>query len=120
MTDFSGRRYVVSGAASGIGQRAAEKLLDAGAEVHSLDRNQPTAAVTKDSPVDLADVDSIDKALTELDGEYDALLNIAGVPGNVPGDVVMKVNMFAVRHLTEDFLDRLAPGGNVVIVSSTA
>lgn len=120
MTDFAGRRYVVTGAASGIGDAVARKLLDAGAEVHSLDRNDPTAAVTRHVPVDLADVASIDKALAELDGEYDALLNVAGVPGTAPADVVMKVNTFAVRHLTESFLGQLKEGGNIVIVSSTA
>ena len=117
---FAGRRYVVTGAASGIGHAVAEKLLSAGASVYSLDRNQPTAAVTRHITVDLADVASIDKAITELDGEFDALLNIAGVPGTVPGDVVMRVNAFAVRHLTESLLGQLVPGGSVVIVSSTA
>ena len=120
MTDFAGRRYVVTGAASGIGHRVAEKLIDAGATVYSLDRNEPTAAVAKHVPVDLADVSSIDKALLELDGEFDALLNVAGVPGTAPADVVMRVNAFAVRHLTEGLLGQLVPGGNVVIVSSTA
>lgn len=117
---FSKRRYVVTGAASGIGNAVAEKLLAAGASVYSLDRNQPTAAVTKHIPVDLADVESIDKAVTELDGEFDALLNVAGVPGTLPADTVMRVNAFAVRHLTESLLGQLVSGGSVVIVSSTA
>ena len=120
MTDFAGRRYVVTGTASGIGHRVAEKLLEAGAEVYSLDRNEPTAPVTKHVPVDLADVDSIDKALVELEGQFDAVLNIAGVPGTAPADTVLKVNAFAVRHLTESLLGQLREGGNVVIVSSTA
>ena len=120
MSEFTGKRYVVTGAASGIGHAVAEKLLEAEAAVYSLDRNEPTAAVTKHIPVDLADVDSIDKALTELDGEFDALLNIAGVPGTAPADVVVAVNSLAVRHLTESLLGQLVDGGNVVIVSSTA
>lgn len=120
MTDFAGRRYIVTGAASGIGDCVARKLLDAGAEVYSLDRNEPTAPVTRHIPVDLADVESIDKAIVELEGEFDALLNVAGVPGTAPADVVMKVNSFAVRHLTENLLGQLKQGGNVVVVSSTA
>lgn len=120
LSEFAGRRYVVTGAASGIGHRVAEKLLEAGATVYSLDRNEPTAPVTRHIPVDLTDVDSIDKAIADLDGEFDGLLNIAGVPGTLPADVVMKVNSFAVRHLTEALLGQLAEGGNVVIVSSTA
>lgn len=123
MTDpqaFAGRRFVVTGAASGIGHSVAEKLLAAGAVVYSLDRNQPTAEVTKHVTVDLADRESIDKAIAELDGEFDALLNVAGVPGTVDPDLVMRINLFAVRHLTESMLDKLLPGASVVIVSSTA
>ncbi|HEX7826537.1 MAG TPA: SDR family NAD(P)-dependent oxidoreductase, partial [Mycobacterium sp.] len=39
MTDFEGKRFIVTGAASGIGAAVAERLLSAGAEVVSLDRN---------------------------------------------------------------------------------
>jgi NAD(P)-dependent dehydrogenase (short-subunit alcohol dehydrogenase family) len=49
MSEFANKRYVVTGAASGIGHAVAEKLLAAGAEVYSLDRNTPTAAVTRTS-----------------------------------------------------------------------
>ena len=41
MSEFANKRYVVTGAASGIGHAVAEKLLAAGAEVYSLDRNSP-------------------------------------------------------------------------------
>jgi NAD(P)-dependent dehydrogenase (short-subunit alcohol dehydrogenase family) len=120
MFDFAGKRYIVTGAASGIGQAVAERLIAAGATVHSLDRNQPTAKVDKHIPVDLADVASIDAAIAELDGEFDGLLNIAGVPGTAPAETVLAVNTLAVRHLTESLLGRLAEGGSIVIVSSTA
>lgn len=39
MADFTGKRYVVTGAASGIGDAVAARLLGAGAEVYCLDRN---------------------------------------------------------------------------------
>lgn len=120
MSEHAGKRYVVTGAASGIGDAVARQLIDAGAEVHSLDRNEPAAAVTGHIKVDLASPDSIDEALARLDGFYDALINVAGVPGTAPADVVFAVNTLAPRHLTESFLDRLNPGGSVVIVSSTA
>jgi NAD(P)-dependent dehydrogenase (short-subunit alcohol dehydrogenase family) len=120
MSTFAGKRYVVTGAASGIGHAVAEQLLDAGAEVFSLDRNTPTAAVTGHIEVDLANPRSIEAALEQLDGEFDGLMNIAGIPGTAPGDLVLAVNSLSVRHLTEAFFDRLRPGGNVTIVSSTA
>lgn len=120
MPDFKGKRYVVTGAASGIGHSVAEQLLAAGAEVISLDRNTPTAAVTRHIDVDLANPRSIDAALEQLDGAFDGLMNVAGIPGTAPADLVLAVNSLAVRHLTEAFFERLAPGGTVTIVSSTA
>jgi NAD(P)-dependent dehydrogenase (short-subunit alcohol dehydrogenase family) len=120
MSEFTGRRYVVTGAASGIGHAVAEKLLAAGAEVYSLDRNSPTAAVTRHIEVDLANPRSIDAAVEQLDGQFDGLMNVAGVPGTAPAELVLAVNTLAVRQLSESFFDRLKPGGAVTIVSSTA
>jgi NAD(P)-dependent dehydrogenase (short-subunit alcohol dehydrogenase family) len=84
MSDFTGKRYLVTGAASGIGHATAELLLAAGAEVISLDRNVARAAVTRHVEVDLANPRSIDAALEQIDGEFDGLMNIAGVPGTAP------------------------------------
>jgi NAD(P)-dependent dehydrogenase (short-subunit alcohol dehydrogenase family) len=120
MSELAQRRYVVTGAASGIGHAVAEQLLAAGAEVYSLDRNTPTAAVTRHIEVDLSNPRSIDAAVEQLDGEFDGLMNVAGVPGTAPPDVVLAVNALAVRHLSESIFDRLKPGGTVTIVSSTA
>lgn len=120
MTAFEGKRFVVTGAASGIGNAVAERLLAAGAEVVSLDRNTPTAAVSRHLEVDLANPRSIDAAVEQLDGQFDGLMNVAGIPGTAPADMVLAVNSLAVRHLTEAFFERLNPGGSVTIVSSTA
>jgi NAD(P)-dependent dehydrogenase (short-subunit alcohol dehydrogenase family) len=120
MSEFAQRRYVVTGAASGIGHAVAEQLLAAGAEVYSLDRNTPKAAVTRHIEVDLSNPRSIDAAVEQLDGKFDGLMNVAGVPGTAPPDVVLAVNTLAVRQLSESMFDRLKPGGTVTIVSSTA
>jgi NAD(P)-dependent dehydrogenase (short-subunit alcohol dehydrogenase family) len=120
MSEFANKRYVVTGTASGIGHVVAEKLLAAGAEVYSLDRNTPTAAVTRHIEVDLANPQSISAAVEQLDGEFDGVMNVAGVPGTAPPDVVVAVNTLAVRELSEAMFERLKPGGSVTIVSSTA
>ena len=120
MADFTGKRFVVTGAASGIGDAVARRLIAAGAEVYCLDRNAPSAAVTKHVEVDLANPQNIDAAVEQLDGSFDGLLNVAGIPGTAPAELVFAVNSLAVRHLTESFFERLNPGGSVVIVSSTA
>ncbi|MDX3225022.1 coniferyl-alcohol dehydrogenase [Streptomyces sp. ME19-01-6] len=120
MSEFTNKRCVVTGAASGIGQAVAHRLIGEGARVVGLDRNEPSVGVSAHIKVELADPESIDAALAELDGEFDALVNVAGVPGTAPADVVFAVNALAVRHLTEAMLPRLNPGGSVVIVSSIA
>jgi len=120
MADFSGKRYVVTGAASGIGDAVSQRLLAAGAQVHCLDRNTPAAPVTQHVEVDLANPRSIDAAVEQLDGLFDGLIQVAGIPGTAPADLVLAVNSLAVRHLTESFFDKLAPGGAVTLVSSTA
>jgi NAD(P)-dependent dehydrogenase (short-subunit alcohol dehydrogenase family) len=115
-----GKRCVVTGAASGIGDAVARLLIERGASVTSLDRNVPTAAVERHVPVDLADLASIDAALDELGGDWDVLCNVAGLPGTHPGDSVFRVNFLAPRHIAEAFFDRLRPGGAIVNVASTA
>ncbi|HEX7825018.1 MAG TPA: coniferyl-alcohol dehydrogenase [Mycobacterium sp.] len=103
-----------------MGHAVTTRLLAAGAEVVSLDRNTPTAAVTRHVEVDLANPRGIDAAIEQLDGQFDGLMNVAGIPGTAPADLVLAVNSLAVRHLTEALFDRLNPGGSVTIVSSTA
>jgi NAD(P)-dependent dehydrogenase (short-subunit alcohol dehydrogenase family) len=120
MSEFAGRRYVVTGAASGVGHAVAEQLLKAGAEVYCLDRNTPSAAVTRHIEVDLSNPRSIEVAVEQLEGQFDGLMNVAGIPGTAPADLVVAVNALAVRQLTESFFERLKPGGTVTIVSSTA
>jgi NAD(P)-dependent dehydrogenase (short-subunit alcohol dehydrogenase family) len=119
LPSLAGKRVIVTGAASGMGNSTALKLLEAGAEVHSLDRNEPTAPVTAHHTVDLSDPASIDRVVAELGGNWDALLNIAGVPGGkLPDEFVFSVNYLGLRHLTEAIEPHIKKGGSVVNVSS--
>jgi NAD(P)-dependent dehydrogenase (short-subunit alcohol dehydrogenase family) len=120
MENLKGQRYVVTGAASGIGDAVARQLLDQQATVVSLDRNKPSAPVHEHLDVDLADPTSIDQAVAALTGSIDGLLNVAGVPGTLPAETVLAVNFLGLRHLTESLWSRINPGGSIVIVSSTA
>lgn len=115
-----GFRCIVTGAASGIGDAVARLFLEQGATVISLDRNTPTAGVSQHVKVDLTDLGSINAALDELEGDFDVLANVAGLPGTHDPEAVFRVNFLAVRHLTESLFDRLRPGGAIVNVASTA
>lgn len=107
------RRVLVTGAASGIGAEVARRFVDAGDEVVSLDLKDTSVGVARHVHCDLSDVASIDAA---LDGEFDALCNVAGVPGTAPAELVLRVNLLGLRHLTESVVERIRPGGAIVNV----
>lgn len=110
------RRVLVTGAASGIGAEVARRFVDAGDEVVSLDLKDTSVGVARHVHCDLSDVASIDAAVAALDGEFDALCNVAGVPGTAPGELVLRVNLLGLRHLTESVVERIRPGGAIVNV----
>jgi NAD(P)-dependent dehydrogenase (short-subunit alcohol dehydrogenase family) len=111
---------IVTGASTGIGAATTKRLLGAGREVISIDVKAAPEGVAVHHHCDLTDPAAIDAAVGKLDGRYASLLNIAGVPGTVPADVVVKVNTLGLRYLTEALWDRLVDGGTVVNVSSIA
>jgi len=117
---MNGKRVIVTGGAAGIGAAVVNLLRDRGAEVTVVDL--PGRPVQADGfvPCDLGDPDSIDKAITQLGGGWDGLCNVAGIPGTHPPDRVIAVNFLGLRHLTENLLNSLQPGGAVVNVASTA
>ena len=87
--DLSGRRALVTGAASGIGAAIAERLLVAGAVVVAVDRDEPGLKDLADrlggtgvEPVvaDLADLD----AIADLPTDVDILVNNAGIQHVAP------------------------------------
>jgi NAD(P)-dependent dehydrogenase (short-subunit alcohol dehydrogenase family) len=117
---FRDKRVVVTGAASGIGHRVAELLLEAGAQVIALDRSDVDLPVTQFVRVDMTDPTSIDAAVGAITGEVDVLLNIAGVPGTFDPEVTMRVNVLGLRMLTELLVHRINRGGAVTNVASIA
>ncbi len=118
---YDGRRAVVTGCASGIGAQLASQLVELGAQVIGLDRAIPTVDVAEFHRTDLADPDSIDRAVDALTGPVDALFNVAGVSSGI-GDpeLVVTINFLGLRHLTEALVATMPPGSSVVSVSSLA
>ncbi|HET6295706.1 MAG TPA: oxidoreductase [Kribbella sp.] len=89
--DLTGRRALVTGATSGLGYYTALELLKHGADVIVAARNPQKAeqaanrlaeqAQTRPEvlDLDLADLESVEKAAAQLDGPLDLLVNNAGV-----------------------------------------
>ncbi len=122
MTDslgYQGRRVVVSGCFSGMGEATARLLLSLGAEVHGIDYKDCALKLASFHRVDLRDKASIDGAVAGIGGKVDALFNCAGLPQTCPPLDVMKVNFIGTRHLTEQILPLMGEGAAVASISST-
>ncbi|HUE33993.1 MAG TPA: coniferyl-alcohol dehydrogenase [Mycobacterium sp.] len=118
---YDGRRAVVTGCASGIGEHVVRQLTELGADVVGLDKRRPAFEINDFHEVDLADPESIDHAVASVEGRVDALFNVAGVSsgiGNPP--LVVTINFLGLRHVTEALLPRMAEGSSIVSVSSLA
>ncbi|BBX69118.1 coniferyl-alcohol dehydrogenase [Mycolicibacterium psychrotolerans] len=120
---YDGRHAVVTGCASGIGAHVAEHLSRLGARVTGLDLRAPgdTGSLAEFVSVDLADPDSVTAAAATVDGEIDALFNVAGVSSGI-GDaqLVVRINFLGTRQFTEALTDRMPAGASITNVSSLA
>jgi NAD(P)-dependent dehydrogenase (short-subunit alcohol dehydrogenase family) len=79
---LKGSVAVVTGAAGGVGQAVSRYLTDLGLQVFDLDRRCPDPAVGQYVAVDVADPDSIHRAVTEVlaaASRIDCLVAAAGV-----------------------------------------
>lgn len=134
MSEVSGLRVVVTGAASGIGAATVARLRAGGAEVAALDRDEgrlreieAEASVVADVTDEAAVLGAIDRAASSLGG-LDALVAAAGVAGRgtvadiavEEWDRVFSVNARGVFLSARAALPHLRStgGGSIVVVAS--
>jgi len=116
---YQGKRVVITGAASGMGQAAARLLVELGAEVYALDVKEVTAPVKQYINTNLMEKDSIDAATKQIPDNIYALFNCAGLPGPPFSNLeVALVNFVGHRHLAESLLPRMSDGGAIAFISS--
>jgi NAD(P)-dependent dehydrogenase (short-subunit alcohol dehydrogenase family) len=119
--DYAGRRAVVTGAASGMGQATARLLGELGAEVVALDLHEVSTAVKSSLALDLRVAASIDAAAARIGEPVHALIHCAGLPGPPFSALeTMLVNFIGPRRLTEALLPRMPRGAAIASVASVA
>jgi NAD(P)-dependent dehydrogenase (short-subunit alcohol dehydrogenase family) len=121
---YDGKRAVVVGAASGVGQSLARLLLELGAsEVIGLDVKDTVIEGVGSVPVDLMSSTSIEDALAQVGPPIHALFCCAGIAGEPDfRDIdAMVVNFIGFRHLVETAVrGNLMPRGSAIVSVSTA
>jgi NAD(P)-dependent dehydrogenase (short-subunit alcohol dehydrogenase family) len=132
MKRLSGKRALITGAASGIGAACARRFAEEGAAVAGLDLREPVDAkldafVIADVSRDAAVASAI-ATVRETLGGIDVLVNAAGVAGGGPVhlidpaewdrvvDVNLKGSFHVSRHVVPTMLE--AGGGSIVHVAS--
>jgi len=126
LLNYEGKKVVVTGAASGMGEATAKILIEQGAEVYALDINEAKLPVKKSIKVNLGSKASIDEAVAELPDVVHSVFSCAGVAGTLygggrftPADVV-SINFVGGRYLIESLVPRMPEGGSIATVSSLA
>ncbi|MXQ08094.1 SDR family oxidoreductase [Alphaproteobacteria bacterium GH1-50] len=136
---LDGRRALVTGASSGIGQGAAVALAEAGAHVvcaaRGVERLEDTVAAMRDAgwsaeamALDAADIEGIGTALSTADA-FHILVNAAGTARHSPAvdtqpqdyDAVMDLNMRGAYFLSAEVARaQMAAGirGSIIHISS--
>jgi NAD(P)-dependent dehydrogenase (short-subunit alcohol dehydrogenase family) len=118
---YDGKRALVVGGASGIGEAAAALLEEAGAEVIVADVQAPKSSTVRGIAMDLRDQTAIDAALADIGGPIDTLFACAGVSGEPfsPLDV-MQINFIGQRYLIESAIAHgfVGDGASITAVAS--
>jgi NAD(P)-dependent dehydrogenase (short-subunit alcohol dehydrogenase family) len=118
---YSGRRCIVTGAASGMGEATTRILVDLGAEVHAIDIRKPdVTGIASYSETDLSDPAAIAKTADAIGSVVNNLFNCAGLPNSFPGLAVMAVNFCGLRELTERVIPHMIDGAAISSVASVA
>jgi NAD(P)-dependent dehydrogenase (short-subunit alcohol dehydrogenase family) len=118
---YDGRRVVVTGCSSGIGEQVARQLIELGADVVGLDVRPPVLQLKEFHDVDLADPASIEAAAASIGGQVDGLFNVAGVSSGIGDPLrVLTINFLGTRQFTEALVPTMPPGSAIASVSSLA
>jgi NAD(P)-dependent dehydrogenase (short-subunit alcohol dehydrogenase family) len=105
---YSGRRCIVTGAASGTGEATTRILVELGAEVHTVDTRKPDiVGIASFSETDLLDPAAVARTVDAIGAVVNNLFNCSRTPGDAVVEVTERVipNMIdgaAIASLADD------------------
>ena len=120
---YEGKRAVVVGCFSGMGEATARIVGELGGEVVAVDVKEPAVGYSRFLQVDCRDPEAIDSAVGEIasSGPIDCLFYCAGLPGGSFSNVdVMSVNFLGQRHFVESCVPHMKAGSAIASISSGA
>jgi 3-oxoacyl-[acyl-carrier protein] reductase len=129
--DMTRRRFLITGARSGIGRAIADALAESGHEIVGLARQPDPAFPGELRPVDLADAAALDRECAVLAAErFDGLVNNVGSVHPAPLgavawaslDAAMRLNLGSALAATQALLPamRAQSWGRIVNISSVS
>ena len=116
---YDGKRVLVVGCYSGMGESTAKIVHGLGGEVHGVDYKQPDFELAGFTNCDLRNKADIEAMLSSLKGPFDAVFYCAGLSTAHPALDIMRVNAAAVRTVVEGVQSLIPRGGAISIISST-
>jgi len=114
-------RIAITGAATGIGASVAARLKSSGHFITAYDVAEPKRNIDQWIKTDLNDPLSIESAISETKGRFDALINNAGVPP-IDGRAaqILNINFLGFRQFLDGMLGSLSPDASIVNTASRA
>ncbi len=119
---YDGKRVLITGCYSGMGEATARIVQSLGAEVVAVDIKRPSFDVQSYHEVDLRDSAAIEQLVVEVAGAgpIDRLFYCAGLPGTFSPVDVLGVNFIGMRHTAECCVPHMPRDGAIVSISSSA
>ncbi|MDE0885212.1 MAG: coniferyl-alcohol dehydrogenase [Myxococcota bacterium] len=120
---YAGKRAVVVGCYSGMGEATARLVGEMGAEVVAVDIREPEIPHSDFLEIDCRDPGSIDSGIDTIvsQGPIDALFYCAGLPGGSFSNAdVMSVNFLGQRRFIERCAGHMEQGSAIASISSGA
>ena len=119
---YAGKRVLITGCYSGMGEATAKIVRMLGGEVVAVDIKRPSFDYQSFREVDLRDPTAIASLVSEVAdaGPIDRLFYCAGLPGTFSPVDVVGVNFIGMRYTAECCVPLMPRNGAIVSISSSA